>query len=79
LSEKFIKSDHNHIEVQYPYNKNFNNFFTESANKNEVIKLINNLKYKRATGFDKLSVELIKSTNININYRTHSFIYIIKV
>lgn len=59
LSKKFIKS--HQIEVLCPNDNNFDTIFTKSVDKDEIIMLINNLKDETATGFDQLSVKLIKS------------------
>lgn len=59
LSKKFIKS--HQIELHCPYDKNFDTIFIKSVDKNEVITLINNLKDEMATGFDKITVKLLKS------------------
>jgi len=39
---------------------NFNTIFTKPVDKNDVIMLINNLKDETATGFDKITVKLLK-------------------
>jgi hypothetical protein len=44
----------------------FDNIFNEKININEIIKIIKNLKDDTATGFDRVSVKLLKSIAINI-------------
>jgi len=55
------------IESNKPYETSFDDLFLSSVNSNEIIDLINSLKDDTASGFDKITVKLLKNISVFIS------------